>query len=168
MKKSHPGRGAGFVVVLAFGLLAAAAPAVAADTAPTEPQALNQFLQAGSYKNWPKESRPQDARAGAHPGGQIRAWLSPALAKSLADGAKSHPAGSATVKEMFDASGKLRGWSVGVKTAADSAGGKNWFWYEVESTAPGAKPAYVGLNAQPCSACHSTGRDFVLTPFPLR
>lgn len=155
-------------MALALGLLAAASVAGAADTAPADPEALNRFLQAGAYKHWPSESRSQDTRAGSHPGGQVRAWLSPALAKSLADGAKLHPAGSATVKEQFDAAGRLRGWSVGVKTAADSAGGKNWFWYEVESTGPGAKPAYVGLNAQPCSACHSAGRDFVLTPFPLR
>lgn len=168
MRTNRRGRGPRLATMLSFALLAAASAAGAADTAPTDAEALNRFLQSGGYKDWQKESQPQQGRSGAHSGGKIRAWLSPALAKSLAEGAKSHPAGSTTVKEIFDASGKLRGWSVGVKTAADSAGGRNWFWYEVESTAPGARPAYVGLNAQPCSACHLTGRDFVLTPYPLR
>jgi len=167
MRVSRRGRVPWLKRALSVGLLAAASAAGAADTAPTEPEALNRFLQAGGYKNWPKESQPHGT-AGAHPGGKVQAWLSPALAKSLADGAKSHPAGSAAVKEQLDASGKLRGWSVSVKTAADSAGGKNWYWYEVESTAPGAKPDYAGLGAQPCAACHLTGRDFVLTPVPLR
>ena len=141
MGTNRRGRAPWLTTALSFALLAAAPAAGAADTAPTDAEALNRFLQAGGYKNWAKESQPQQARAGAHPGGRIRAWLSPALAKSLAEGAKSHPAGSATVKEMFDASGKLRGWSVGVKTAADSAGGKNWFWYEVESTDPAGNVA---------------------------
>jgi len=154
-------------LVLSFGLLTAASTAGAADTVPTEPEALNKFLQAGGYKTWPSESQPHDT-AGPHPGGRVKAWLSPVLAKSLAEGAKSHPAGSAAVKEQFDGSGKLRGWSVSVKTAADSAGGNNWYWYEVESTAPGAKPGYAGLGTQPCAACHLPGRDFVLTRFPLR
>lgn len=167
MRTNHRGRALWKKLLLSFAALAAASAAGAADTAPTDPDALNRFLQAGGYKNWPKESQPHETK-GSHPGGKVQAWLSPSLAKSLADGAKSHPAGSATVKEQRDGSGKLRGWAVSVKTAADSAGGKSWYWYEVESTAPGAKPTFVGLNAQPCSACHSTGRDFVLTPFPLR
>jgi hypothetical protein len=87
---------------------------------------------------------------------------------SLKAAKASHPIGASIVKEMYDGSGKLQGWAVMVKTSADSAGGKGWFWYEITSTIDGSKPVASGNGVPLCFGCHFTGRDFVLTGYPLQ
>jgi hypothetical protein len=133
---------------------------------PTEPQALNRFLQAGGYKSWARESAPHPSR-GPHPV-TVLTYLNLAMQASLAAGNKEHPPGSAIVKELFDDKGKTRGWAVSVKTEAKSRLGKGWYWYEVLSPAPDAKADYAGQGLLLCSACHATGSDYVLTTFPLK
>ena len=94
--------------------------------------------------------------------------MDPKINASRRAGNSSHPAGSSIVKEMYDADNALQGWAVMVKTAANSDGGKGWFWYEVTSTTDGSKPVAAGNGVPLCFGCHSVGMDFVLTKFPLR
>jgi hypothetical protein len=131
---------------------------------------LFSYLQAGSYKRLAAKESDNHPTRGPHTkiGWPVRVFLSPKLDASLKAGNTSHPAGSAAVKEMYDSSGKLQGWAVMVKTAADSAGGKGWFWYEVTSTTDGSKPVATGNGVPLCFGCHFTGRDFVLTDYPLK
>ncbi len=131
--------------------------------------ALQPWLIAGSYRAWPHESM-QHVSSGPH-AETVVTYLSPSLVASLRDKAKAHPQGAASVKELFK-HGEHVGWAVGVKTAADSANGKTWYWYEILSTAPTAKPKsrYAGLGVELCRDCHAEngGVDQVLTEFPLR
>ena len=49
----------------------------------------------------------------------------------MQSGAKQHPKGTVTVKELYGQGSTVQGWSVGIKTAADSSSGSNWYCYEV-------------------------------------
>ena len=137
---------------------------------PVAKDKLFSYLQAGSYKSLAAKESGRHPTRGPHTkiGWPVRVFLGPNLDASLKAGNTSHPAGSAAVKEMYDGSGKLQGWAVMVKTTADSAGGKGWFWYEVTSTTDGSKPVATGNGVPLCFGCHFTGRDFVLTDYPLK
>ncbi len=137
---------------------------------PVTKDKLFSYLRAASYKNFAAKESGRHPTRGPHTkvGWPVRVFLGPKLDASLKAGNTSHPAGSAAVKEMYDASGKLQGWAVMVKTAADSAGGKGWFWYEVTSTTDGSKPVAAGNGVPLCFGCHFTGRDFVLSDYPLQ
>lgn len=129
--------------------------------------ALQPWLIQGGYRSWAHESRRHPS-SGPH-SEEVVTFLSPLLEASLRAKTKAHPSGAAAVKELFKG-GALVGWAVSVKTAADSAAGKNWFWYETLSTAPDAKAPYQGLGVEVCRDCHaeSGGVDQVLIEFPLR
>lgn len=137
---------------------------------PVTKDKLFSYLQAGSYNGLAAKESGSHPTRGPHTkfGWPVRVFLGPKLDASLKAGNTSHPAGSAAVKEMYDGSGKLQGWAVMVKTAADSAGGKGWFWYEVTSTTDGSKPVAAGNGVPLCFGCHFTGRDFLLTDYPLK
>ena len=137
---------------------------------PVAKDKLFSYLQAGSYKSLAAKESGRHPTRGPHTkiGWPVRVFLGPNLDASLKAGNTSHPAGSAAVKEMYDGSGKLQGWAVMVKTTADSAGGKGWFWYEITSTTDGSKPVATGNGVPLCFGCHFTGRDFVLTDYPLK
>jgi hypothetical protein len=154
-------------ITAAFALALALPPgaARASDAPPAEPAALLKWLQAGSYRQWPKESGPHRSM-GPHQG-LVVTFLNPALDQSMAAKAAAHPKGSAAVKELQDSSGKLTGWAVSLKTAADSDGGKGWYWYEILGTAPGGNVTAQANGVPLCSACHMRGQDFVLIPHPL-
>jgi len=101
-----------------------------AQAEPIEPPlggaALETWLKAGHYKTWRRES-------GAHasPGphfGKVRAYLNPVLFESKA---RQHPKEAAAVKELYGDGEAVLGWSVAIKTQADSDGGSNWYWYEI-------------------------------------
>lgn len=147
-------------------LLQTAALAQPADVPPTEGTALLKWLQAGSYKKWPKESAAHQS-LGPHPT-QVIAYMNPALDKSLASKATSHPKGAAAVKELLDAAGKLSGWAVSVKTTADSAAGKGWYWYEILGTTASSHVVASANGVPLCFGCHTAGRDFVLISHPLK
>jgi hypothetical protein len=67
-------------------------------------------------------------------------------------GDAEYPKGVASVKEIYDASGKHTLTAVSVKVAADSDGGKGWYWYE------GANEA--GIGRATCVGCHgAAGSD---------
>ena len=138
---------------------------------PTEKDALFRYLQGGSYKEFAAKESAVHPTRGPHTkfGLAIRVFLDPKLDASFRAGNASHPAGSATVKEMYDASGNLnlQGWAVMVKTQADSEGGKGWYWYEITSTTSGSNPVASGNGVPLCLGCHFPGKDFVLSGYPL-
>jgi len=147
--------------------LCVAAPSVraqAGEVPPTDGAALLKWLQAGAYKAWPKESAAHRSM-GAHQT-LVLTYLSPTLDKSL-EGKAAHPKGAAAVKELLDGAGKLAGWAVSVKTSADSAGGKGWYWFEILGTTPGSTVVASDHGVPLCVGCHARGRDAVLTPHPL-
>jgi hypothetical protein len=152
------------VAVLILSVAVSSPLAQTAATPPTESAALLKWLQAGSYKAWPKESAPHRSM-GPHQT-LVITHLNPALDKSLTAKSSSHPRGSAAVKELLDATGKINGWAVSVKTAEASDGGKGWYWYEILGASGGNVVAQA--NGVPlCAGCHTRGRDFVLIPHPL-
>ena len=124
--------------------------------------ALAEWLQAGHYKTWQSESAVH-ASAGPH-FGKVRAFLNTALFDSRTAQNEQHPKGAVAVKELYGNGDTVRGWAVAIKLAPESNGGSNWYWYEIfdRSTVRDARDAPL------CSGCHSTGRDYVLTPWPLK
>jgi hypothetical protein len=122
------------------------------------------WLKAGTYSTWQAEAA---AHKSSGPHGTVRTFVNTALANSLAAGNGSHPVGATAVKELHGSSG-VTGWAVSVKVAADSAGGKGWYWYETFSTAAAAKPAADGTGVGLCTGCHGGGTDYVLVPYPLK
>ena len=138
---------------------------VAADTVPTGPEALFEYLTAGQYKSFPHES---DAHAseGRHPTSVI-GYLNPILDNSMRAGDAIHPPHAAAILEVFEENGSLTGWAVSVKTHTASEG-KGWFWYEVRSTTDGDNPTAANWDVPGCVGCHTSGRDFVLSDYPLR
>ncbi len=137
---------------------------------PTDKLKLFDFLKQGKYKEFPaKESRNHPSR-GPHTrlGLPVRVFLDSQLDASLKAGKASHPSGSVAVKEMYGPDGALQGWAVMSKTETDSRGGQGWFWYEITSTTDPSSPVAAGNGVSLCFGCHSTGRDFVLTDFPLQ
>ncbi|MCY1068675.1 hypothetical protein OV090_28305 [Nannocystis sp. RBIL2] len=123
---------------------------------------LEAWLAAGVYESWPAESQLH-ASAGPH-GGNVRTFVNPALAESLA-ASGTHPQGAASVKELYgDGTDEIVGYAVMVKLAPDSAGGDGWYWYERLDTTVYADD--IGVNL--CTGCHGGGSDYVLTPWPLQ
>ncbi len=138
---------------------------------PTDTSALFRFLKDGGYKEFPAKESAVHASRGPHAkfGWPVRVFLDSKMDGSLKAGNDSHPAGAAIVKEMYNEKGdRLMGWAVMVKTGADSAGGKGWFWYETTNTRDATKVVASGNGVPGCFGCHSTGTDFVLTSFPLQ
>ncbi|MEW6331717.1 MAG: hypothetical protein AB1560_09680 [Pseudomonadota bacterium] len=144
-------------------LMACAGPAPAQTPAPPPGgTALEAWLKAGRYKTWRSESGPH-ASQGPH-FGKVRAWLNPVLFESLQARTRQHPPGAVAVKELYGEGETVQGWSVAIKTAADSAGGSNWYWYEIFQN----KVIKDGQGILLCRGCHFTGNDYVLTPWPLK
>lgn len=152
---------------------AAVAPDAAPDTGPapdtaaneslppTEQKALAAWLSAGSYKTWKAESKIHNS-TGPHFGG-VKTFVSAKLFDSLTQGAATHPVDSATVKELYGSGSTVLGWSVMRKTQA-GVGGNTWWWYEDY----GGKVYAAGQGVGLCTGCHSPGKDYFLTPFPLQ
>jgi hypothetical protein len=141
-------------------------PPPASAAPPTEPGALNAWLQAGKYKTWAAEAAIHPARS-PHPT-NVRSFANAPLETAMRAGNTTFPIDSATVKELYSAANQLTGWAVSVKTQAASAGGQGWYWYEVLSTTPGAAPVASGNGLGGCANCHSSGTDFVRTRFPFQ
>ena len=134
---------------------------VAVSLPPTQGAELLKWLTAGSYANWPAESAPH-ASTGPH-FGDVRTFVTPTLHASLAAGAAVHPVDASVVKELYGKGKTVLGWAVMRKVAAKS-GGDSWYWYETYQGTQYASGTGVGL----CTGCHSPGKDYVLTPFPLK
>jgi hypothetical protein len=142
-------------------------------TIPLGKEELFAFLVDGSYRSFPAKESDLHPSNGPHSiegefGKPVRAYLNATVLASLEAGNDEHPAGSAIVKEMYGDEGELQGWAVSVKTQSDADGGKGWFWYEVTSTEDPDALVANGNGVASCYGCHSVGRDFVLTTFPLQ
>ena len=149
------------VVILCLLSLAGIAVAQAPEPPPGG-AALEAWLKAGHYKTWRAESAIHGSQ-GPH-FGKVRAYLNPVLSESLTSKAQQHPKGAVAVKELYGEGEALQGWSVAIKTAAESGGGSNWYWYEIFQN----KLIKDGQGVLLCRGCHFTGRDYVLTPWPLK
>jgi hypothetical protein len=137
---------------------------------PLDREALFEFLSSGRYKDFPSK---QDA---THPGpgprttvsSPVHVFYNGALSVSLNAGNAEHPAGAASVKEMFTMSGDLAGWAVMLKTGSRTEDGRGWFCYEVTSPTDSSALAAMGNGVTGCISCHSVGdRDMILSGYPL-
>jgi hypothetical protein len=136
------------------------------------------WLATGQYKQWHCEPAVHAARGPSVHTPFDRVCANDVLsAAASGGGAGPWPAGAAEVKEIYMAAGDATptgGYAVSLKTAADSAGGGNWYYYE---TFDGTQYA-DGMGTPICVSCHSLagtdaahtpttgGRDFVYTPVP--
>lgn len=140
---------------------------------PTDLGALFKYLGERKYESFSHRESTVHPSRGPHAvfGRPVRTFLSDDLDASLKAGNASHPAGSSIVKEMYLEDGTtLEGWAVSVKTQDDSAGGNGWFWYEVVSTSDPTQlgGGQAGNGVPLCTGCHASGRDFVLSDYPLQ
>lgn len=134
-------------------------------TVPTSAVPLQAWLAKRAYRCWAHES-VQHKSTGPH-GGEVKAFLNAKLEGSM-KGTAEHAEGAVAVKEFFATGGtEVTGWAVLVKTQASSASGQGFYWYETFGTTPGAS-TIEGQGKALCVGCHSGGKDFVLTPYPLR
>jgi Cytochrome P460 len=154
-----------------------------AQTPPTSGSAVESWLADGMYKSWASESAVHAARSPS-PHGFNRIYSNDLIAKNVA-GVSAWPKGAASVKELYASATDTTpiGFAVYLKTAADSANGANWYWYE-RITMNGAKNVVadgMGDKGTPltiCVGCHggagsdaahtpsTGGRDQVYTPVP--
>ena len=161
------------------GCPTAACPTVAGD-AQTPAQgyaAVTAWIEGGDYLDWTCEPAPHDPRSPS-PHGPNRICSNDLLS---AHGAGEYPVGSASVKELYDASStNIVGYAVALHTTAGTEGG-DWYWYEVvplDSAAPHGPNGVVadgtGESGTPmtiCVSCHAgagsdsghSGHDMVYT-----
>jgi hypothetical protein len=137
-----------------------------AEDVPTEKDAIFAYLKARKYKDFAAESAAH-ASAGPHAGG-VRVFVNAALDDSLKAKNPAHPKGAAAVKELNVIAGEPGGWAVFVKTADDSQGGDEIYWYEILNTSDGSNPPFDGKGIGLCKNCHSGGADFYLSAYPLQ
>lgn len=131
------------------------------------PSKLQAWLRTRAYQCWEQESAVH-ASKGPH-SGNVKTYLNDALYGSFEEKAVEHPTGAIAVKELYGKSKTTPfGWAVGIKTQAKSNGGKGWYWYEVFDTSSNTTNYVAGQNHSECTPCHSGGKDFVLSPFPLQ
>ena len=129
-------------------------------------EALFKFLKERKYERFFGESEVRRSRAfAAH--GEVRTYVNGKLAESLKLGAKEHPVGSFAVKELHK-DGELIGWATSYKAKKDNGDGKGWYWFENLSTETVDKPVASGFGVALCIGCHSQGKDFVTTGWPLK
>ena len=137
---------------------------------PTDTAELFRFLKDGGYKDFPVQESDSHPSRGPHSklGWPVRVFIDATTDASLKAGNASHPAGASLVKEMYTEAGVLQGWAVMVKTQADSANGQGWFWYETTNVNDASDIVAAGNGVPLCFGCHSLGKDFVLTGYPLQ
>lgn len=131
----------------------------------TDEASLHDFLKTDGYGAWAAESAVHDSPI--H--GKVLVFANPTLDASLKAGNASHPMGSASVKELYDADGAtLKGWAVMIKTQADSDGGNGWYWYETTDLTSAANPTISGKGDATCTGCHGGGTDYFKSAYPLK
>ena len=119
-----------------------------------------EWLKKGGYKRYKAESAVHPSSTGAvH--GDVRTYVNDKLDCSMMSGAKEHPVGSASIKELYK-DGKLYGWAAAIK-AKSGAKANGWYWYEVLSTTDNSNPVAASLGSAKCAGCHSVGTDFIRT-----
>jgi hypothetical protein len=148
---------------------------VTSQVPPMGTAAIEAWLAAGSYKQWTCESAVHEARSPS-PHGFNRICSNDAITPN-ATGTGAWPQGASAVKELYGDvnSTTPAGYAVYTKTAADSAGGANWYWYErvpLDSAAPHDAAGVVadgtgasGSAMTICVGCHAAaGSDAAHTP----
>lgn len=138
----------------------------AISTVPTSPMELFAYLKAGNYIGLPVESGIHTS-TGPH-GSKVRTFINPLLDTSLKAGNTQHPKGSASVKELYLNGTTVMGWAVEVKIQDTSNGGQGWYWYETFNATDPTKFSTSGNGVALCYNCHSAGKDYFRTPFPLQ
>jgi hypothetical protein len=141
-----------------------------AQTPPTTNKTdVEAWLKTGQYKQWHCEPSP---RAGKPPTihGNARICSNDAIANAASSTAP-WPKGSAAVKELYNAltDATPAGYSVYVKTNADSGGGANWYYYEKVADGTYFADGFgsSGDAKQFCVSCHGlAGSDAAHTPTP--
>lgn len=133
---------------------------------PTSPMELFAYLKGGGYLGFIAESGIHNS-TGPH-GAKVRTYITPALEASLKAGNTEHPKNSATVKELYLNGTTVQGWAVMVKTQDTSSGGQGWYWYETFNATDPAKYSTSGNGVALCYNCHSAGKDYFRSPFPLQ
>jgi hypothetical protein len=153
-----------------------AASAGSAQTPPFGEASLVAWLATGQYKQWHCEPAVHAARGPSVHTPFDRVCSNDVLsAAAAAGGTAPWPAGAAEVKEIYMAADDptpTGGYAVSVKTAADSASGAAWYYYERFDGTLYAD----GLGTGICVDCHATAsatsmtspgaHDFVFTPVP--
>ena len=139
---------------------------------PTDTDDLFAYLVGREYESFANRESGLHPSRGPHVkfGNPVRVFMSDDMVASLEAGNASHPAGSSIVKELYLPDGAtLEGWAVMVKTQDETDDGNGWFWYEVVSTTDPTRlgGGEAGNGVRLCTGCHVTGRDYVLTTFPL-
>ncbi|MDB4972284.1 MAG: hypothetical protein JWN48_625 [Myxococcaceae bacterium] len=133
------------------------------------------WLRQGDYKSWHCEAAPHEHR-NPSPHGFNRICSNDLVAANAASGG-AWPKGAAAVKELYDSATATTpvGYALYLKTAADSAEGASWYWYErvpLSSEAPHDAAGVVadGLGGSGtantiCVGCHkAAGADAAHTP----
>jgi len=157
-------------------------------TPPQGADNVEAWLEQGAYKNWRCEPEVHPSRAPS-PHGFNRICSNDLLSADAA-GRGEWAKGSAGVKELYASLDDQEpiGYAVYLKTADDSAGGANWYWYErlpANSEQVNGAPRVVadglgtaGAAKDICVSCHLAagidadhtptpgGRDQVYTPVP--
>ena len=151
-----------------------------AQTPPMGGAAVEAWLAQGDYKKWTCEPAVHAARMPSPHG--FNRICSNQVISSNATGTGTWPSGAAAVKELYASATDTTpdGYAVYLKTAADSAGGAAWYYYE--RIPPNTVLADgMGTSGPPltiCVMCHSLAgsdsthttspgsRDFVYTPVP--
>jgi hypothetical protein len=139
------------------------------------------WLRGGAYKAWHCEAAAHVAR-GPSIHGVDRVCTNAVANAATSNTTAPWPKGTAAVKELFNATSDTSpgGYAVYVKTAADSAGGASWYYYErgtdghvyADGFGSGgdAKNICVGCHVLAgTDAAHTTtpgGHDFVYTSVP--
>ena len=186
VNRSWPTGAFGLIAAMAVGALGcsssspAAGPGAGGATGtaqlpPAGAAAVEAWLQTGQYKSWHCESAVHAARSPS-PHGFNRICSNTVVSAHAADAA-AWPQGAAAVKELYATATDTTpaGYAVYAKTAADSAAGANWYWYErvpLDNPAPhdaagvvADGPGSSGPAQQICVGCHgAAGSDAAHTP----
>lgn len=146
-------------------------------TPPRGRVAIEAWLATGAYRDWNCEESIHEARSPSPHG--FNRICSNDLITDAATGTAAWPAGAAAVKELYDSATATTpiGYAVYLKTDPDSAGGANWYWYEVvplDHPAPHDANGVVadglgdtGPAQSICVGCHvAAGTDAAHTPSP--
>lgn len=135
------------------------------------------WLAKGTYKAWSCEPSIHASRDPSPHG--FNKICSNDVISAAATGSGAWPEGAAAVKELYASATDTTpiGYAVYLKTAADSASGANWYWYErvpLDSQAPHDGNGVVadgkgdaGASKAVCVGCHGgAGMDAMHTPSP--
>ena len=141
--------------------------------------AITAWLSGGDYLDWACEPAVHEARSPS-PHGFNRICSNDVLAED-AEGSGAFRKGAAAVKELHASADSTEpvGYAVYEKTQDDSAGGANWYWYEIVPSGSDAPHDSRGVVADGlatdkmapeykiCVGCHAAaGSDPPHTPSP--